>query len=128
MALVPFVNVLVPTGSYVATAVNLGLDVATTNDVANGANSSTIQSTGKELLLVFNSAGTSTNLLLTSQPDPVTQRSTNPNPLSIAIPAGAYRSYGPFARTGWADSSGLITMQASATGLRAVVLTLPTVS
>jgi len=127
MATTAFPNVLTPPGAYGSTAVDLGLDVSTTNDIKDGANDSDFAVTGKELLIVFNSTGGSLNLLLTSQPEPVTQRATNPNPLSIAIPAGDTRMFGPFPRVGWADTTGRMKMQASAARLRAVILTLPTV-
>lgn len=128
MATTAFVNILTPPGSYGSTATDLGLDTATTNDVKSGADDSDFAVTGRELLIVFNSTGGSVNLLLTSVAEPVTQRATNPNPLSIAIPAGDTRMFGPFARIGWAASNGRMKMQASAAGLRAAVLTLPTVS
>lgn len=124
MATIPFVNVLDVPSPYLATTLDLGLDIATTNDIGSGANDSTFANTGQEILVVFNQSGAPINLLLTSVADSVTGRATNPNPLSIAIPAGDTRIF-RFVREGWADSSGLTKMQASAVALRAAVIRMP---
>lgn len=131
MATVPFANIIdLSSGlvGYPSTTTDLGLDVTTTNDIANGANDSDFQVTGKELLVVFNQSGAPINLLLTSVADAVTGRVTTANPLSIAIPAGDTRVVGPFARNGWAASNGRMKMQASAAALRAAIIRFPTIA
>lgn len=125
MATIPFPNIVTPPGPYAITTQDLSLDVATTNDIANGANDSSFQNTGKEILVVFNQSGAPINLLLTSVADPTTGRVTSPNPLSISIPAGDTRIFGVFATQGWANSNGLTIMQASAAALRAAIIRLP---
>ncbi len=127
MATVPFANIVDTPGSYGITTTDLGLDVATTNDIANGANDSDFAVTGRELLVVFNQSGSPINLLLTSVAEPITGRATNPNPLSIAIPAGDTRIFGPFQSSGWAATNGRMKMQASAAALRAAIIRLPVV-
>lgn len=126
MALVAFPNIVTPLGSYVATAPDLGADLGA-NDIEDGADSSTFQVTDCELLFVSNSTVGSINLLLTTVADS-RGRVTSPNPLSIAIPAGDARIFGPFRREGWAGTGNLVTMQASAVGLRAAVIRFNSVS
>lgn len=125
MATVPFANIVATPGSYGITTSTLGLDVATTNDIANGANDSDFAVTGRELLVVFNQSGSPINLLLTSVASSMTGRVTSPNPLSIAIAAGTTRIFGPFERDGWAAANGRMKMQASAAALRAAIVQLP---
>lgn len=107
---------------YSNASVDLGLDDGA-NDIDDGADDNDFAATGRDLLIVHNSTGAPVNLLVTSVADRF-GRETDPNPLSLAIPAGETHRFGPLATAGWAASNGRIKIQASATGLRAAILQL----
>ncbi len=81
--------------------------VYTAADVANG---NYFPSTGRELLIAFNSGVSAYTVTVTSTPDTFGRTATI---TAESLAAGAYHIYGPLAKTGWADSSGHINIAAS---------------
>ena len=117
MAVIP---VVAAPGSYLATPVGAGSrDVAFTT-MSGGAD--TFVSTGRELVLFFNSTGGALTVTITSQVD-AQQRKGDITTYSIG--AGLYSLFGPLAVDGWRDASGNVTITASAATLKVLVIRLP---
>jgi hypothetical protein len=87
-------------------------------DVPNG---NAFVSTGRELVIAFNSDSSSHNVTITSQPDDKGRLGT----IVEAIAAGAYRIYGPLAKTAWANSSGNTLISADSALVKFAILQMP---
>lgn len=120
MAQVPFPNVISQPGSYSYSSADLGLDTATTNDVEEGADTSTFVATGNDLIIVFASAAPLV-LTITSVADALGRVATSAQD-TYAIPSGETHIIGPLKKAGFADAGSLIEMQADAVDLRCCVV------
>lgn len=124
MADVAFANAITLTGiEPLHLFPDLGLDAG--NLIAFSPDRSFWVSQGREVLIAFNTTGGSLNLtfVTVAKADGRVQSTAQS---VFAVPAGKYRIFGDFPLNGWADpTSNQIIVQASATGLRGVVLRLP---
>lgn len=120
MADIAFTNIQqAPPGPYSYTVADLLLDQAG-NNVAGPTDFSTFVLTEDTGIVLFNSTGGSINFLPETVADAKTGRT---RVTSIAIAAGKVALFGPLKRDGWANSvTGIMRMQASATGLRACIV------
>lgn len=124
MADIVFPNILAaPPGPYSYTSANMGLESAD-NNIAGPTDFSTIPSLADgTAIMVFNSTGAPITLTLESNPDSKFGRSGSTAQNQYSIAAGAYRLFGPLNMDGWANrTTGIMRMQASATGLRGFVV------
>lgn len=103
-------------GQYPSALTVLPLTAA---DVANG---NYFISTGRELLLAFNSDTASHNVTVTSQAD---QFGRLGSITTQAVAAGAYAIVGPLAKTGWANSSGWVLFSADNATVKFAVIQMP---
>jgi hypothetical protein len=99
---------------------HVGVDLTLiTGDIVNNHQ---VRLTGKELLLVQNTAGTAGTVTITSAVDAygrtkdITARS---------VPAGAITVFEPFQLQGWMQTDGYLYVSVSATTMKLAVLTLP---
>lgn len=123
MADVDFTNVVSIAGHEPSFAFpDLALDAG--NLIAFSTDRSAWISSGKEVLIVFNTTGGALTLTVTNVAKADGRVLTTAQSV-FSIPAGKYRAFGDFPLTGYADASGRIYVQASATGLRGVILRLP---
>lgn len=123
MADVAFTNI-VQLGSIEPAHLSLDLNLDAGNLISFSADRSFWVSGGRDILVIFNTTGGSLNLTFTTQPK-VDGRVQSTAQSVFAIAPGKYRSFGEFPLSGWADGSNQIFVQASATGLRGVILRLP---
>lgn len=84
--------------------------VTMTPAAADATNFNYFVSTGNELLIALNTDSGAQTVTIHSQADAF-KRTGDITAESIA--AGAYHIFGPFAKTGWADSTGNINVDAS---------------
>lgn len=92
----------------------------TASDVSNG---NYFTFTGKELLVVRNTAGSGGTFTIHSAPN---QRGRTKDITTEALAAGAYKVLGPFTqKVGWAQSDGTFWVNGSATTIAFAVIVLP---
>ena len=116
--------IIVPLGSYPslpigATAADF---VFTAGDNAGG---NTFVCTGREIVLVQNTAGGAGTVTFTSQADALGRKG---DITTYSVGAGLFSIFGPFLKTGWADTAGLVTIACSAATMKFAVIRLPSIA
>jgi hypothetical protein len=81
-------------------------------------------STGREVLVCYNSGGAPATVTVHSVADAL-QRTGDIT--SYSVPAGAWAILGPFYQSGWKQSDGTIWVDTSATTLQLAVVRLPSI-
>jgi len=107
-------------GKYPGVISALGADfVLAASDAANG---NRFISTGKEIIVAFNSGAEERTLTITSVNDPFrrTQDITD-----YAVGIGLYSVFGPFPVTGWIQTTGYIHLLTSHAELKIAIFTIP---
>lgn len=99
-----------------------GTSTAVTMTAADTSNYEEFTLTGKELLIIYNSGGSSYTWTATSVDDSF-GRSEDITTESIA--AGAIRVFGPISTAGWQQTDGKFYMQASNTAVKFGIIVLP---
>jgi hypothetical protein len=107
----------VPTGKDAYTAGTV------TETAADTANLNQTPLTGKEMLVVRNSAGVSGTVTITSVADPTHGRTGDV--AAVSVPAGAVRRFGPFPLEGWRQTDNMLYFQGSAATMLFTVYKLP---
>ena len=116
--------IITPLGSYpsLPIASNGANFVFTAADSANG---NSFVSTGRELLLVQNSAGsTGYTVTVTSVADSLSRTG---DITTYSVSAGLFSMFGPFAMTGWKESDGTVHVTASNAAIKFAVVRLPSI-
>lgn len=94
------------------------------SDASAAPNGNSFVSTGRELLLVYNSAGAPGTVTVASVADAL-QRTGDIT--TYSVPAGAWAMLGPFSQTGWKQSDGTVYVNTSATTMQVAVVRLPSI-
>ena len=119
MARVAIAAQALPTDTNYAGA---SLTWAEDNTAASGGNST--PSTGKELLLVRNTSGsTAYTVTVTSVADSLGRT----RDMSLSVAADAYAMFGPFRQTGWKQTDGNIYFASTNNDIEFAVLRLPAI-
>lgn len=112
-----------PPGSYPALPLG-ALAAQLTFAAGDNGNGNSFVSTGRELLLVQNTAGAPGTVTITSVADNL-QRTGNIT--AYSVPAGGFAMLGPFQQAGWKQSDGTIYVDCSAATMTFAVVRLPSV-
>ena len=100
-----------------------GATLTWTETNSTPADGESVVSTGKDLILAFNSSAGALTATITSSADSLGRTRT----MSLAVAAGAYAMFGPFRQTGWQQTDGNIYFSSTATTMKWAVLRLPAV-
>lgn len=96
--------------------------VAVTMTAADTSNFEQFTLTGREVLIVHNTGGSSYTYTITSTPDPYGRTG---DITTQTIAAGAIHTVGPFGLAGWQQTNGYLYLQASNTAVKFGVIALP---
>ena len=113
--------IITPLGSYPTLPITpTGADFVFT--AGDATNHNTFVSTGREIVIVF--ASTAGTVTFTSVADGINRTG---DITTYAVGSGVYSLFGPFLKTGWANTSGLVTITPSATTVTFAVIRLPSI-
>jgi len=115
--------IITPLGSYPTLPITAtGADfVFTAGDNVNG---NSFVSTGREAVIVQNTGAGAGTVTFTSVADGI-NRTGDIATYSVGI--GLFSFFGPFAKSGWSNMSGLVTLTCSAATMKFAVIRLPSV-
>ena len=115
--------IITPLGSYPALPITpAGMDfVFTAGDSVNG---NSFVSTGREVVIVQNTAAGAGTVTFTSVADGI-NRIGDITTYSVGV--ALFSLFGPFLKTGWANTSGLVTLTCSAVTMKFAVVRLPSI-
>lgn len=118
----PTVQAITDIKSPFAPQVALGFDFAFAASTLTDGD--TVQCTGREIILLFNSTGGALTVTVDSQPD---EKGRSGNIAAYSVAAGAYSALGVGLTNaqGWKAPAGTIKLTCSAVGLKIAVLRLP---
>jgi hypothetical protein len=78
---------------------------------------------GNDLVIAHNTTVGALTVTINSVPDPMFGRTGDIT--TYSIPASEYAVFGPFKGAGWAQSGGVVNLEASAVGVEFAVIALP---
>jgi len=107
----------------VAPGTNAAAGLAVTWLAGDPVNNHRIRATGKEMLWVRNTSGTTAyNVSIDSTPDPHGRQGDITN---HSVPANGHAIFGPWDTLGWVDASGYINVDVQNAALQLAVIVLP---
>lgn len=112
-----------PPGSYPVLPLG-ALAAQLTFAASDNVNGNSFVSTGRELLLIQNTAGVAGTITVTSVADSL-QRTGDIT--TYSIPASGFAMLGPFGQTGWKQTDGTVYVNTSASTVNVAVVRLPSV-
>jgi hypothetical protein len=116
--------IVTPIGSYppLPVAPTTADFVFTAGDNVNG---NSFVSTGREIVIVHNGGASAGTVTFTSVADGI-QRTGDITAYSVGV--GLYSLFGPFTKTGWTNTSGLVVLTCSAATMTFAVIRLPSIA